>query len=561
MSAIIGTFFIWLMQTSWQAAILVLIVFLVQSVFGKKLNARWRHALWLLVMVRMLLPAAPRSAMSLFNYAGLENMREKPVLMSFDPPATHDSGVVQSSVKEIEGEPMSSPVVSQSPPQQAYTSPAASMPASKVVITPPAAGVGTIFNRVNIAWWCVLVWGIGAGLLALRVIGQNLTFIRRLRGAKSITEPKTLALFEQCKSMVGIHFSIGLVETSQVQSPALHGFFRPRLLLPARMIGSFSEQELRYIFLHELAHVKRCDMALLWAATLLKILHWFNPVLWLGFRRMATDRELACDEMALSHAGEQERKPYGAAIIKVLETCVSAPALPGVVGILEDKDQMSRRISMILKFRQRSPWSMLAIVLLLALGLVTLTDARSKLKAETEPAPAIANEYPYEWVVSGRVTDSDTHEPIAHFRVTPGYTVRNWGQTTWDAWHAADGANGKFKVSLDKRWAEPLLQVKAEGYLPDNVSILPLQQTKANLTLKKGAGPSGIVLLPDGKVAAGIGVLLICAEDHDMGLGFFGELDGHIKNERLTKTDADGRFSFAPEVGMRLLVAAAPEWI
>ena len=144
---------------------------------------------------------------------------------------------------------------------------------------------------------------------------------------------------------------------------------------------------MRFIFLHELAHIKRRDMAVHWAAALLKILHWFNPVLWLGFRQMAIDRELACDELALSCAGEQERKPYGAAIIKVLETCSSSPALPGVMGILEDKDQMTRRISMILKFRQHSRRSLLAVLLLLVLALVTLTDARSGPKAGTELKP------------------------------------------------------------------------------------------------------------------------------------------------------------------------------
>jgi hypothetical protein len=168
-------------------------------------------------------------------------------------------------------------------------------------------------------------------------------------------------------------------------------------------------------------------------------------------------------------------------------------------------------------------------------------------------------DHSYAWAVSGRVTDGETHEPIAHFRVIPGYTVRNWNQTTWDAQHAADGTNGEYTVYLDKRWSEPLLQIKADGYLPDQLSLLPLQQTNANLALKKGTGPSGVVILPDGRPGANVGVLLVCAEDQNMGLGFAGELNARQKRDRLTKTDAAGRFSFAPEVGMQFLVADAPE--
>ena len=65
-----------------------------------------------------------------------------------------------------------------------------------------------------------------------RVIGQSIAFMNCLRTANAITEPRTQALFEQCKNLIGIHFPVGLVETTEVTSPALHGFFRPVLLLP-----------------------------------------------------------------------------------------------------------------------------------------------------------------------------------------------------------------------------------------------------------------------------------------------------------------------------------------
>ena len=171
---------------------------------------------------------------------------------------------------------------------------------------------------------------------------------------------------------------IRLAETDLVKSPALYGLVRLRLLLPTGMLSQFNAAELRHIFLHELAHVKRRDMGILWLVTLCKILHWFNPVLWFGFRRMAADRELACDELALSHAGERDCSPYGETILKLLEFYARpAAAVPGLMGILEEKDQMRRRITMIAKFKQPSRWSALAPLLLLVVGLVTLTDAQS----------------------------------------------------------------------------------------------------------------------------------------------------------------------------------------
>lgn len=137
-------------------------------------------------------------------------------------------------------------------------------------------------------------------------------------------------------------------------------------------------RKLRYIFLHELAHVKRRDMAVHWLATVLQVLHWFNPILRFGFRRMAADRELACDELALSQTNAHETRSYGETIIKLLESFAQPAPLPGLMGIIEDKNEMAQRITMIAKFKRRSRWSALALVLIAAVGLITLTDAETK---------------------------------------------------------------------------------------------------------------------------------------------------------------------------------------
>lgn len=57
----------WLVRTSWQAAVLVAIVAGVQLVFGRLLAPRWRYALWMLVVVRLLMPVLPASRWSVFN--------------------------------------------------------------------------------------------------------------------------------------------------------------------------------------------------------------------------------------------------------------------------------------------------------------------------------------------------------------------------------------------------------------------------------------------------------------------------------------------------------------
>ena len=61
-------FVTWLLNHSLQAGVLVILVLSVQWIFRGHLTSRWRFALWWVVLVRLLLPVGPQSAVSLFNY-------------------------------------------------------------------------------------------------------------------------------------------------------------------------------------------------------------------------------------------------------------------------------------------------------------------------------------------------------------------------------------------------------------------------------------------------------------------------------------------------------------
>jgi bla regulator protein BlaR1 len=185
------------------------------------------------------------------------------------------------------------------------------------------------------------MWAAGVAALAARVIVQNFLFRRRLRSTCAAVGQQTLNLFEECRSTMSVSSRPDLLETDLVESPALYGLFRLRLLLPPKLPERFTPDELRHIFLHELSHVRRRDMEVQWLMTCLQIIHWFNPVLWFGFRRMAADRELACDELALSIAGEDKGAAYGATIVKLLEVSATSSPLPGLVGILAEVYKLS----------------------------------------------------------------------------------------------------------------------------------------------------------------------------------------------------------------------------
>ncbi|MDB6015981.1 MAG: Peptidase BlaR1 [Pedosphaera sp.] len=369
------TFLTWLLHTSWQASILVILVALIHWVFRNQVSSRWRHVLWLVVLIRLLLPSSPSSPFSVFNYF-------HPKLSTVF--ASH-SGVAASGNSMTPARNSgraSAPTKPEEPPIRRSWSAAVS----------PARGSQNIIPGV-----LIIIWLTGVIALAIRILMQDLRFAARLGRTRMVTNSEVLKILEDCRRSLQIPFPVPLLETSEVTAPALYGAVRPRLLIPEGLAAAFDARELRHIFLHELAHVKRHDMIVHWLMTATQVLHWFNPLVWAAMARMRLERELACDALALSHEENEENESYGQTIIKLLDGFVRPMPTPGVVGILEKQGPIKERIVMIARFKKAPQWSAFAIVLILGLVLTGLTDAR--------PLPAEAPDMMAWWPADGDSRD------------------------------------------------------------------------------------------------------------------------------------------------------------
>ena len=378
-----GSFLAWLGRASWQASVLILLVLLAQWLFQRQLVPRWRHALWLLVVLRLALPWAPESRVSLFNW--------------FQSPGSLSSASTARAM-----------IPAAVAADESYSSPAVA-PAS--------------FARPS-PWqvWLAGFWLAGVVLLAGKLFLTSRQLGAGVRRQRPVTDTTMLNLLEDCKQEAGIRTPLTLIETDAIGSPSLHGFVRPRLLLPAGFTQDFSLAELRYVFLHELSHVKRGDVPLNWLTTGLLILHWFNPLVWFAFSRMQADRELACDALVLARTREAENQSYGQTIIKLLETFCRPARTPGMVGILENKNQMRRRISMIAKFKKTNRWPLAAIAVFAGLAIVTLTNAQSPASAGTPEAAGTSTADkqgpPQIIATSPRVGETDVDPALTEISVT-----------------------------------------------------------------------------------------------------------------------------------------------
>ena len=237
-------FFNWLLQASWQAAILVCIILLLQKAFRKFLPAAWSFALWLVLLVRMLLPVAPSSPISLFNYLDIEklNWTTGTDKLSENGDSNPQIGMGVSALDEEK-------------PKAAQDS------ASRAP------------RQISVPLLLIGLWGIGVIVFLLRTAYVNFSVLAHAKKQRPLVDGEVLSLLENCKSELRVYAPVSVVLTHKVQSPALLGFIRPRLLLPQHALEALTPMELRHVFLHELAHVKRLDIFCNWLITFLQILH------------------------------------------------------------------------------------------------------------------------------------------------------------------------------------------------------------------------------------------------------------------------------------------------
>lgn len=406
-------FFEWALRTSWQGAILVVAVLFAQLVLRRQLNARWRFNLWLLVVLRLLMPFSPESAVSVFNFV-------KPHPVAFLIPVSQRAA---DSIPVTPSRDNSSILQKQTLQESSAgeTKPESAQKQAADTTTPERINTRSHAPSFLPKWldWlgaAALVWFFGTAGLSSYVILLMLRTRREVRRATQVLDPVILDVFEECRRQMGVRRSLPLLVTNMVKSPALCGVLNPALLLPPGLTAGFSLRELRYVFLHELGHVKRHDVGMNWVLAILQILHWFNPVVWFGFARMRADRELACDALAISFAREEESKDYGRTIIKLLETLSRSSAMPGMVGILEDRSQMKRRIRMIAAFKKPRRWSILALLVMGALAVTGLTDAVTPRQADTPPKTAPPSD-----ILALTVLDAATGTPIKNAQIITGY--------------------------------------------------------------------------------------------------------------------------------------------
>jgi beta-lactamase regulating signal transducer with metallopeptidase domain/Leucine-rich repeat (LRR) protein len=251
--------------------------------------------------------------------------------------------------------------------------------------------------------YCVIGWMLGVAGLSLWYLGgwHQLQKLRKI-GTKTVSQEiqeKTLELARQ----LGIRQAIHIVESVLVQTPTVIGWLKPMILLPASALTGLSQEQLKALIAHELAHIKRCDYIVNIVQTIIEILGFYHPAVWWMSRQIRMERENCCDDMAAALI--QDRKEYAKALFSMEEI----RSLQLRLAVAASGGKLENRIGRLLgkhsAQREKPGWTPIALIG----GLMTVLILSIAVTAQTptESSERILR-FPTEYCVGKILIQDDT---------------------------------------------------------------------------------------------------------------------------------------------------------
>ncbi len=330
-----------LWKMSWQTAIVAAAVWIITR-FARNAPASWRHALWLVVLIKFFIPP--------FAYLPSQLAIEKtPAPSTYARVVTADPPVVHSESK---------------------TSPDADVSSHQPTVRSRAAELATIayWNMGILTGWA---WTAAVSICAI-VLLVRYRRQKRLVASARVADDEYTGLLRECAATLGIHRLPRILLSDRVATPMLTGLRRPTILLPTEITESCTSSDLRAILMHELAHVRRRDMSVIWLQQIAQILFFFHPVVWIVGHELKREREIACDEMVLSTAGIPH-KDYASGYVAALRLASDAPRSAVSLAMAEPFEVERRRVQLMLRAvmpRFTVRWA-IALAVMAAIGVPT----------------------------------------------------------------------------------------------------------------------------------------------------------------------------------------------
>lgn len=215
----------------------------------------------------------------------------------------------------------------------------ASVAAPAAALVLPIAGAGPSAPLVRlpsiVSATSVLLgaaWMLWTMLQAVRVV-RDVRWLQRARRRCRVLPAAIAARFSPATARLLAATRARVVLCDVVRAAAVLGGGQPVIGLQRRLVSALSDSELNAVLVHELAHVVRRDALATVVQRAVHVLVGWHPGVWWVMRRLALEREMACDEAALTEAGGA--KAYATCLTRIAALAQRATLSPDLaLGML-----------------------------------------------------------------------------------------------------------------------------------------------------------------------------------------------------------------------------------
>lgn len=345
----------YIIESSIAASFLVGIILLIRLLLKNHMKKSIIYYLWFILLIKLIIPFGPESKLSVFN------------LVNVSPIEESNNLIIDSNTQ------VNNQVTNQTIPNDEINNDISTdfnSPANNIVNDNNEQSNNFTYKEIIFYLWISV-----ASILILRGLIAYLKLHLSIK--KEYIQYKNYDIdidISKEKKFLSTNRSIEVRVTNEINSPSLCGVIKPKILIPLKVVSSVNEKEIKYIIMHELCHYKRKDILVTWLTSIVKAIHWFNPIIYLGFNIMRSDCEAACDEMVLTNLGKEENLNYGNTIINVLQLIHSKKPIPGTTSMITDKKRLKDRIKNIAKnkkFGFRTIIAGIVVIVILTISLLT----------------------------------------------------------------------------------------------------------------------------------------------------------------------------------------------
>ncbi len=374
-------------------ATIILVAAIAITVTMRRASAGARHLVWLVTLGTLLLVPA-LTAWS-------------PLRLAILPPAQVSTAAIAPATPAVQPAALSAS-------EAVRPSPSATGNATSTVATLNQNGAadsrGGIFSRIEglSGFSAILaIWGAIVVLLAGWLVYGALAVRGIVRRARPLDSQDWLVPLYEVSDRLALDEAPRLLRSEDAKMPFACGVLRPTIVLPAECDNWTADRRLA-VLLHELAHVRRHDLAGHTLSRLACAIYWFHPLVWTAAKQLRSESERACDDLALACGARPS--DYAEHLLDIV-TSVRHDSTPAVALAMARRKEFEGRMLAILdpELRHSSPsrWQAASLIASLALVAIVVGAAAPAPRVDRPNASSAAPAKPRDDIAQAPVVKID----------------------------------------------------------------------------------------------------------------------------------------------------------